>query len=192
MAKKQNKKNVAPKPKVGALLISEPFNPEPTFKRSVIVLSQHGRKGTIGFIINKPTPLKIHEALEDFPEFDAPVYWGGPLRLDSIYYVHSIPNLEGSYKITDGVYWGGNFKQLKLMIEADEVNPDQIKFIAGYTAWNPRQLQEEIKDENWWLTDADIYSTLIEEPTIVWGKVLTRMGHVYGIMNDFPEDPGVN
>ena len=192
MGKSKKKKAVLPKPKVGALLISEPFNPEPTFKRSVIVLSQHNKKGSVGFIINKPTPLKIHEALEDFPEFDAPVYWGGPLRLDSIYYVHSIPNLEGSHEIAEGVYWGGNFKQLRLMIEVDEVSPDQIKFIAGYSSWSPKQLEQELKEENWWMTDADLYSTLIEEPTIVWGKVLTRMGHVYGIMNDFPEDPGVN
>ncbi len=192
MGKKKKKKAVLPKPKVGALLISEPFNPEPAFKRSVVVLSQHGRKGSIGFIINKPTPLKIHEALEDFPEFDAPVYWGGPLRLDSIYYLHSIPSLEGSHEIADGVYWGGNFKQLRLMIEADEISPEQIKFIAGYSSWSPKQLEEELKQENWWMTTADLYSTLIEEPTIVWGKVLTRMGHVYGIMNDFPEDPGLN
>jgi putative transcriptional regulator len=189
---KKKKKAVMPKPKVGALLISEPFNPEPTFKRSVVVLSQHGRKGSIGFIINKPTPLKIHEALEDFPEFDAPIYWGGPLRLDSIYYIHSIADLQGCHRIAEGIYWGGDFKQLRLMIEAGQVSPEQIKFIAGYSSWSPKQLEEELKHENWWMTEADLYSTLIEEPTIVWGKVLTRMGHVYGIMNDFPEDPGVN
>ncbi len=191
MAKKKKSRNL-PKPKVGALLISEPFNPEPSFKRSVIVLSQHNRKGSIGFIINKPTPLKIHEALEDFPEFDVHIYWGGPIRLDSIYYIHSLPELEGSHKITEGVYWGGNYSQLKAMIEAGAVSENQIKFLAGYSAWSPKQLEEEMKGENWWITEADIYSLLIEEPTVVWGNVLKRMGHVYGIMNDFPEDPGIN
>src|SRR5437868_10855999 len=96
-----------PKPHVGALLISEPFNPEPTFKRSVVLISQHNKKGTIGFIVNKPTQLKVHEALDDFPEIDAVVYWGGAIRLDSIYYIHSIEKLKGSHKIADGIYWGG-------------------------------------------------------------------------------------
>jgi len=189
---KRKKTPKLPKPKVGALLISEPFNPEPTFKRSVVLISQHNQKGSIGFIINKPTQLKIHEALDDFPEFDAPVYWGGPVRLDSIYYVHSIEKLEGCHKITDGVYWGGNYSQLKMMIETNEVQPDQIKFLAGYSAWMPKQLEQEIKSDNWWITDADFHSTLIEEPTVVWGNVLKRMRDVYGIRNDFPEDPSFN
>ena len=181
-----------PKPKIGALLISEPFNPEPNFKRSVILISQHGKQGSIGFIINKPTPLLIHEALEDFPEFEAPVYWGGSIRLDSIYYVHSLPELRGSHKIMEGVYWGGNYKQLKVMIESGNVTPDQIRFFAGYTAWHPKQLEKEIKAENWWITTADKQSALEEEPALIWGRILQKMGHVYGILNDFPEDPGVN
>ncbi len=180
------------KPRVGALLISEPFNPEPTFKRSVVLISQHNSKGTIGFIVNKPTQLKVHEALDDFPEIDAVVYWGGAIRLDSIYYIHSIENLKGSHKITEGIYWGGDYSQLKVMIEAGEVNADQIKFLAGYSGWHGKQLEKEINAANWWVTGADKYSILIEEPTIMWGKVLTSMGHVYGILNDFPEDPGLN
>lgn len=186
------KKKEVHKPKVGALLISEPFNPEPSFKRSVVLVSQHSQKGTIGFIVNKPTPLGINEALEDFPAFDAPVFWGGPIKLDSIYYVHTFANLKGCKKILPGLYWGGDYNQLKLMVECGEVSPDQIKFLAGFAAWVPDQLEDEIYSDNWWITEADVYSTLKEEPTVVWGKVLRKMGHVYGILNDFPEDPGIN
>ena len=78
------------------------------------------------------------------------------------------------------------------MIEAGEITGDQIKFLAGYSGWHPKQLEQEIISDNWWITGADQYSILIEEPTLMWGKVLTRMGHVYGILNDFPEDPSLN
>ena len=179
-------------PKVGTLLLSEPFNPEPVFKRSVVLVSQHNRKGTIGFILNKPTLLTINEALDDFPEFKAIVYWGGPLKLDSIYYIHTINKLKGRKKIVDGLYWGGDYAQLKLMIESGVVRQEDIKFVAGFSAWTPNQLKEEIAHENWWVTNADIQSALIEEPTEVWGNVLKKMGHVYGILNDFPEDPCIN
>lgn len=188
------KKKVSPinKPKVGSLLIAEPFNPEPTFKRSVVLISQHSAKGSIGFIINKPTQLRIHEALDDFPEFDAFIYWGGALKLDSIYYLHSIEKLEGAIKLAEGVYWGGDYQQLKVMIEAGEIESDQIKFLAGYCAWPAKLLEKEISSDNWWVTEADQYSVLVAEPTIIWGKMLMSMGHVYGIMNDFPEDPSLN
>ncbi len=186
------KKPPLPKPYVGALLISEPFNPEPSFKRSVVLISQHSGKGSIGFIINKPTLLKVNEALDDFPEFDAFIYWGGSLKLDSIYYIHSIESLKGAHKISEGLYWGGDYQQLKMMIEAEEIDPGQIKFLAGYSAWHHKALQEELKVDHWWITTADPYDILIEEPTVMWGNVLQRMGHVYGILNDFPEDPSLN
>jgi putative transcriptional regulator len=181
-----------PHPQVGALLLSEPFNPEPSFKRSVVLVSQHDKKGTIGFILNKPTPLSVNEALDDFPEFNAVVYWGGPLKLDSIYYIHTLEKLKGRKKITNGLFWGGDYNQLKLMIESGDVGSEEIKFVAGFAAWIPDQLEDEIQHDNWWVTEADIQSTLIEEPTVVWGNVLQGMGHIYGILNDFPEDPGLN
>ncbi|MCX6292412.1 MAG: YqgE/AlgH family protein [Bacteroidetes bacterium] len=179
-------------PKVGNFLISEPFNPEPNFKRSVILISQHNPLGSIGFILNKPTQLKVDEALDDFPVFDSPVYWGGTLQLDSIYYIHCIEELEGKKKIAEGIYWGGNYSQLKVMIESKQVDTTHVKFIAGFSAWEPHVLEEQIKLNNWWLTKADRETTFLEEPKELWGTILQRLGHIYGIMNDFPEDPGVN
>ena len=83
-------------------------------------------------------------------------------------------------------------EDVPLVLEAGDVKADQIKFLAGYSGWNSKQLEKEIHADNWWVTGADKYSILIEEPTVMWGKVLTGMGHVYGILNDFPEDPGLN
>ena len=56
-------------PKVGRILVSEPFLMDSYFKRSVILLGEHGEEGTVGFILNKPTDLGLNDALEDFPPF---------------------------------------------------------------------------------------------------------------------------
>ncbi len=66
-------------PEQGKILLSEPFLGDRFFKRSVVLLGEHNDKGTIGFILNKPTNIKISEAIEDFPEFNAPIYFGGPV-----------------------------------------------------------------------------------------------------------------
>jgi putative transcriptional regulator len=187
-----SKKVQSLKPKAGALLIAEPFIPEPTFKRTIVLLSQHNSKGTIGLIVNKPTPLRLNEAIDDFPPFDVPVYWGGPVNLDSIYYVHSLADLPGCKKIANGLFWGGEFNALKQMVESGTVRSQDIRFVAGFAAWMPHQLEEEILGDNWWITQADIDNTLLENPSVVWGKVLQKMGHIYGILNNFPEDPGMN
>src|SRR5215217_6150445 len=101
-------------PDTGKLLVAEPFQRESFFKRAVVLICQHDDKGTVGLIINKITDLKINEAIEDFPEFNVPVYFGGPEKTDNIFYVHTYGDLiEGSIKIAEGIYWGGNFEQLK-------------------------------------------------------------------------------
>ena len=182
-----------PRIKAGHLLLSEPFNPEPTFRRSVVLISQHDKRGSIGFILNKPTHLRIHEALEDFPEFDALVYWGGSINYESVFYVHKLgEKLPGSVEIIKGVYWGGDYKTLKLLVDNGEVDPEDIRFVAGYSAWNPEKLELEINQENWWVTEADKKKIFEEKHDEVWGNILKEMGHVYGVMNNFPEDPGIN
>ncbi len=190
--KKKKPKGGKLKPKVGALLLSEPFNKEPNFKRAVVLISQHDERGSIGFILNKPTPLLINDVLDDFPEFKAPVHWGGSERLDSVYYIHTLSGLRGAKPIANGIFWGGDYNQLKLLAETKQITPHQIKFLAGYNAWSPRELAKEIREHNWWVTDADLQSAFKEHPDTAWGNILQRNGHVYGIMNDFPEDPGVN
>jgi putative transcriptional regulator len=190
--RKRNPKLKFLKPKAGALLISEPFNTEPKFKRAVVLISQHDQRGSIGFILNKPTDLNVNQVLDDFPEFDAKVFWGGNERLDSVYYIHTFPELKGSLPIANGIYWGGDYEQLKVMVESKVITPKQIKFVAGYASWEGKLLEKEIKKNNWWVAEADEQTTLRDQPEILWGKILQRTGHVYGIMNDFPEDPGRN
>ena len=92
-------------PRRGKLLISEPFLGDPFFKRSVILLSEHTREGTVGFILNKPTEIPINDIIEDFPEFDVRVHFGGPVQKDTLHYIHRLGNkLKGSKEIIKGVY----------------------------------------------------------------------------------------
>ena len=47
------------KAKKGRLLISEPTLADSYFKRSVIILTEHGENGSVGFILNKKTEMKL-------------------------------------------------------------------------------------------------------------------------------------
>ena len=67
-------------PAQGSLLVSEPFLADSFFKRSVVLLSEHDKKGTLGFILNKPTDVTVNQAVDNFPEFEAPLYFGGPVE----------------------------------------------------------------------------------------------------------------
>lgn len=186
-------KSSGEKPSKGRLLISEPFLTDPYFRRSVVLLSEHGEEGTVGFIINKPTEVMLNEALKDFPEFSAHIYFGGPVQPDSLHYIHRLGNkLEGSREIGSGIYWGGEFEELKLLIDTRQVNPEDIRFYAGYSGWGPQQLNEELDQKSWIVARLDHISAFSEKPRDLWKEALKSLGSDYAMIANFPEDPSMN
>ena len=92
------------KPSKGRILISEPFLIDYYFKRSVVLLAEHNDEGSFGLIINKPVDMHLSDILQDFPEFDAPIYLGGPVKTENLYFIHTKGNLiDESMKILDGL-----------------------------------------------------------------------------------------
>ncbi len=187
------KRKVLSRPAQGSLLISEPFLLDSYFKRSVVLIGEHDEHGTIGFILNKPTDVKINDAVEDFPFFDAPLYFGGPVDTDSLFYIHTIgTKLEGAKEIVKGVFWGGDYNQLKFLIDTQQVKSNQIRFYAGYSGWEPKQLDIEIKEKSWLLSNPDTGFTFFNDSKVLWSQVLRSMGNEYAILANFPEDPSLN
>ncbi len=181
------------KPSQGALLVSEPFLLDSYFKRAVVLIGEHDEHGTVGFILNKPTDVKINDAVEDFPEFDTPLYFGGPVDTDSLFYIHTIgEKLKGAREIAKGIFWGGDYEQLKLLIDTKQIHPNQIRFYAGYSGWEPKQLDVEIKEKSWLLSSATAQFTFFNEAKDLWSQVLRSMGSEYAILANFPEDPSLN
>jgi putative transcriptional regulator len=180
-------------PGVGKILVSEPFLLDSYFKRSVILLGEHSSEGSVGFILNKPTDLVLNDALDDFPHFDVPLYFGGPVQTDTIHFLHTLgTRLEGSKKILPGIYWGGNLEMLKLLIETNQVNKQDIRFFAGYSGWEPKQLEDELKGKTWLVSSCKKEFAFSSNPDELWGQVLRTMGSQYAILANFPEDPSLN
>lgn len=187
------KKTVHLDPQVGRILVSEPFLLDSYFKRSVILLGEHGNEGTVGFILNKPTDLKLNDALEDFPPFDVPLYFGGPVQTDTIHFLHTMGNkIPGSKEILKGIFWGGDLEVLKVLIDTNQVATNDIRFFAGYSGWEPHQLEDELKGHTWIVSNCKQEIAFTENPEDLWGHVLRAMGSQYAILANFPEDPSLN
>jgi len=181
------------KPKKGRLLISEPFMKDPSFKRSVILLTEHNKDGAFGFILNQPLELTINDTINDFPLFDAPIYIGGPVQSDSLFYIHSQGNIiEGSQHIVDDLYWAGNFDQLKEMIANQQIFPNEIKFFIGYSGWDNNQLNDEIESESWIITKTNNCSITDLNHDDLWKNLLKEMSPKHATLSEFPEDPSLN
>ena len=57
------------KPAKGLFLIAEPFLGDPSFERSVILLTDHHHDGSVGFVLNRPLDLKMEQVLDAFPDY---------------------------------------------------------------------------------------------------------------------------
>ena len=47
-------------PEKGHILISEPFLQDVYFQRSVVLLVEHDKKGSMGFVLNKKLEMKLN------------------------------------------------------------------------------------------------------------------------------------
>jgi len=180
-------------PSKGRLLISEPFMGDYYFGRSVILLAEHNEEGSFGVILNKPVSAKFNEVLKDFPDFDAPMYLGGPVETDSLFYIHTLgEQLEGATEILDGLYWGGDIEVLKELILLKKIDSKDVRFFIGYSGWGAEQLNTELKRNSWVITRSSKKRVLSTDPMMMWEKFLSKMGDNYKYWNKFPIDPTMN
>ena len=183
--------NVAPQK--GRILIAEPFLLGDYFNRSVVLLVAHSDKGAVGFILNKKVDFPIQDVFPDFPDFDAQIYLGGPVSTDSIYFIHKLGDrLKGSIQVLDNLYWGGNFEELKRQITIGLLKPSDVRFFLGYSGWESGQLEQEIKEDSWLVTDVDEEIVMRELNQASWVDFVKKAGNRYSVWENFPENPSLN
>jgi len=170
------------------VLLAEPFMQDPNFKRSAVLLTEHGEEGSVGFILNKPLNMRIDELIEDFPEFDSEVLFGGPVQMDTIHYIHSLGELlEDSVQIIQGVFWGGDFEKLKFLINSKLIDPAQIRFFVGYSGWSEGQLIDELAFGSWVTAEMDANYLFKSKPKGLWRQVMYNKGDTYTVIAQMPD-----
>lgn len=180
-------------PSRGKILISEPFLRDLTFGRSVILLIDHSEEGSMGLIINKQLPLFLNDLIKDFDHIDEiPLYKGGPISTDTLFYLHTLKNIPGAIPINKELYLNGDFNSIKEYIRQGNIITNRIRFFLGYSGWESKQLYNEIK-ENTWIVSKEENSYLMDTETKhMWKQALGKMGNKYEAWSRFPQVPTLN
>jgi putative transcriptional regulator len=181
-------------PKTGNLLISEPFLNDPNFQRSVVLLADHQLIGSLGFVLNQPSEYILKDLVPDLWQADFRVFIGGPVEVDTIHFIHRCyDKLNSGEEISKGIYWGGNFEALKVLINGNAINAQEVKFFLGYSGWGEGQLQHEIEENTWIVSDKVHDDTIFSESEKqVWRDVIVDLGPKYAHISNFPIDPNLN
>ncbi|MDY0086849.1 MAG: YqgE/AlgH family protein [Acidaminococcaceae bacterium] len=181
-------------PQKGKILISEPLMHDFYFGRSVVLLVEHAQdEGSFGVIMNKVIGRTLNEVVQGFPEFDAPVYLGGPVQQNNLFYIHQLGELiPQSEPIIDGLYWGGDIETVRAMMETGHLKPHQIRFYLGYSGWDAGQLNSELERNSWLVSNATANGLFNTRSYLMWRHFVRRMGSPYEKWLKLPEDPSLN
>lgn len=181
-------------PQRGNILISAPFIKDFHFSRSVVLLVEHSEEGSMGIVLNKSYhyPLLLNNIIEGMDNlYPIPVFNGGPLSRDNLFYIHQLKNIEGALHLGNGLYLNGNFEQVKQYMHSGKPTWGVIRFFTGYAGWKGNQLQEEIEQNTWMVSNHTTTEFLFPQADL-WKNSLTRMGGKYAIWAKYPRYPSLN
>lgn len=179
-------------PDTGRLLLAEPLMLDPNFRRSVVYLTEHNELGSIGFVLNQRSVLSVKDLIEDV-EVDMSVYIGGPVENNTLHYIHSLGDeIDSSTEISEGVFWGGNFETVKLLLNNHYLNDENIRFFVGYSGWSPDQLEYEMEENAWLVAESKPGFIFHQNDAGLWMDVVRSLGDKYAHIVNFPIDPNLN
>ncbi len=167
----------------GKFLIANPYmNFNDVFHKSVIYLASHTEQGAIGLIVNHlvntlpyKTVFKMLKSDTDVEDLTLPVYLGGPVEPDRGFVLHSSEYSKNLlFKFEDTLAVSSNLQILQDM--AHGLGPINSLFIMGYTGWAPGQLENELENNHWIISSADLELLFSNNNDHKWDSALTRLG----------------
>ncbi len=180
-------------PSRGRLLVSGPFLSDPYFRRTVVLLCAHDAEGSFGFVLNRSLDMDVMDLMENMPPIRSRVSIGGPVQSGNLYYLHTFgPRVEGSIPVVDDIHMGGDFEQLRDLLNTDPRLGRHVRFFVGYSGWGPAQLEKELGERAWLITTAQKRLIMGRASANLWAETLRGMGEDYAPLANFPEDPTLN
>jgi putative transcriptional regulator len=135
---------------VGTFLHSTSLLDGTFFEKAVILITEHNKKGAMGFVVNKPFPRKINELVEFQSSIPFTLFEGGPVDQEHLFFVHQRPGLiKGGELIADNIYLGGDFQAAMMYINDGTIAEEDIKIFVGYCGWDDQELEAEIAEGSW-------------------------------------------
>jgi putative transcriptional regulator len=140
------------------------------FQRTVLVAAPLAQGGYIGFIINRPTTLKLENLLPDKASSGRvvdPVYFGGPMLPRVVFALaRRAPNSHaGVIPLIPNLF---------AVLDSDDVDqvvkttPNEARYFLGLIIWDSDQLQQEVRAGLWEVRPVDETAVFRGGPTGLW------------------------
>ena len=162
-------------------LIAMPGMADPNFAQTVTFVCEHGPRGALGIVINRPLEMRLGEVLRqlelrpDDPALaDRPVLGGGPVQTDRGFVLHSpAGHFDSTLEVSDRVHLTTSRDILEAL--AAGRGPERAVVALGYSGWDAGQLDAEMAQNAWLTVTADerlVFETPFEHRWLAAGRLL--------------------
>jgi putative transcriptional regulator len=175
----------------GQLLVAGPGLLDPNFRRTVVLVGEHGEEGALGVVLNRASDSTVDEALPELALLvqgaDA-VHVGGPVQPSAVVVLAEFAEPERA-----GTLVLDNIGFLPAEVDPDELGElHRTRVFVGYAGWGPGQLDGELEEGSWIVGTADPDDVFTGAPEELWSEVLRRKGGPFGVLALMPPDPTAN
>jgi putative transcriptional regulator len=170
----------------GRLLVAAPILSDPNFRRTVVLVAEHGDEGAMGLVLNRPTETSVGEAVPELAGIageEEPVYVGGPVSTESVLAVAELDDPDDASQLLFGAVG---------FVQEPDVPVVRGRVYVGYAGWGAGQLEAELEEESWLVLPAEPDDLFSGDPEDLWSAVLRRQGGPYALLSLMPPDPSLN
>src|SRR2546421_12896948 len=168
----------------GQLLIAAPSLFD-FFRRTVILVIDHGDEGAFGLILNRTSEARVGDAvpgLADQVGDEELVRIGGPVAPQTVVALGEFEDPSQSPKLI--------VAELGLVDLEGEAALRRLRIYAGHAGWGPGQLEGELERDAWLVDEAAAGDPFGEGD--LWAELLERRGGRLAFLSRMPEDPSLN
>jgi putative transcriptional regulator len=165
------------------LLLAMPQVQDPFFQRSVVLLVAHESEGSLGFILNRPTGVKVAEILSGMElewrgDAAALAFFGGPVQpqLGTVLYAAQTAGNGGNGETAELLPGVAITQQVEDLSRFAAAPPAAFRLLLGYAGWGAGQLVEEILRNDWLIAPASSELVFPPDPERLWDEALGSVG----------------
>lgn len=174
----------------GQLLISSPALIDPNFRRTVILVTHHDDEGAMGLVLTRPSAVRVADAvpdLADLPWADELVHVGGPVQPDALMALAEFDNVDDALAPVVG-----NVGFVPADTTVEDVAIRRLRIFSGYAGWSAGQLEAELEEPSWIVTEAEPDDAFASDPDELWRTAVERKGGRFALLAAMPFDPSMN
>jgi putative transcriptional regulator len=158
------------------MLVASPQLSHAIYGGSVIVAAPIGDSLHIGFIVNRPTKVKLGQLFPEHPpsqKVGDPVYFGGPADAGLLFAIVERNESPGgaTLPLASGLYLTFDGATVDRIIETE---PDHARFYTGLVTWRPGELQDEVARGLWYVVKPEASVVLRRSTKNLWDEMITR------------------